>query len=133
MLKPPKLSLSKSDRLRLAELQSALSHANDLFGLLSQDTQRLVERTQNPVASLPYCLRWGLKACEELMAESSATSDEEIWLQRSRLAKSLKLRPSTVNQMIQRKLFVPMVRQGTEYFGLLECREALKRNGGIKA
>jgi hypothetical protein len=125
MMKPPQISLSKEDRLRLVELHTALVRANGVYGMISHDGQRLIDESQNPVASVPYCLRWGLKACEELMEKSMATAVEEIWLTKPQLAKRLKLRPGTLNQFIKQKRFVPMMRQGTAYFGLQECMQAL--------
>ncbi len=131
-MQPAQLALSKDDRIQLTQLHAALIRANDLFELIDKDAQRQIHEIQNPVASLPYCLKWGLKACAELIEKSTPSSVEEIWLTEAQLAKRLRVRPANLKRLTKQKALVPMVREGTAYFGLHECREALNRNGTKK-
>ncbi len=129
IMQPAQLALSRGDRILLNQLHATMNRANSLFESLDRDVQRRVHEIQNPISSLPYCIRWGLRACEELIEKSTPSSVEEIWLTEAQLAKRLGIGPVNLKQLIKRKVLVPMVRQGTAYFGLQECGKALKRNG----
>ena len=121
------LNLSISDRKQLAIVRTSLAAAEDAMALISEPAKKSFAHVNVPSGTLPYCLKWGVKACETLIAMSDAKPKAPIWVSKAKLGISMKLTPAQVQKLVQLNVFPIWKRKGVCMFDLEECRELYKK------
>ena len=127
------LNLSISDRKQLAIIRARLAEAEDAMALISEPAKKSFAHVNVPSGTLPYCLKWGAKACENLIAMSDAKQETPIWVNKLQLGKSMKLPPGQVQKLIELNIFPVWKRKGLCLFDLNECRQSYEAYTTLKA
>lgn len=124
------LNLSVADRKQLAVIRACLAEAGDAMALISEPAKKSFSQVNVPSGTLPYCLKWGAKACATLIALSDVTPEAPIWVSKTQLSKSLKLTPNQVQKLIHHNIFPIWKRKGLCLFDLNECRRNYRTSNG---
>lgn len=132
-MQPANIPLNAKDRDALQEITRLLRQANLALDRLSPEALKATQQIHNPTGTLPYCVKWGVRACEDLILQSSPREVPPIWVSHAELKtmlapaiQALGLPLTTVDKLISQKKFVIWRRGKTPLYDLVECREVLK-------
>lgn len=125
-MKSAKITISKSDRSRLSEVNRALEQAQDAYVRISEEARLKFEEQHSPNSTLGYCLRWGKTVSAELIEDTTPQLEPSIWVTPAQLASHLRIKLDLIKRLTQEKILVLWEREGEKYYDLKESQTRYK-------